>query len=57
MYFGNGDPYEKKEWVVTKKTVYCLSDETAAKKANLMKREDLGSIPVIENEKPRVEGR
>jgi CBS domain-containing protein len=37
--------------VMTKNPVYCLSTATVAKAAELMKNENVGSIPVIENEK------
>ncbi len=39
--------------VMTKKPVCCLPNDMVAKTANLMKRENVGSIPVIENEKTR----
>jgi CBS domain-containing protein len=35
--------------VMTKEPVCCLAEDTAAKVAQLMQRDDLGSIPVIEN--------
>ena len=41
---------KKCDEVMTKKTVCCLPDDMAAKAAQLMKRENIGSIPVIENE-------
>lgn len=37
--------------VMTKNPVCCLPNDMAAKVAKLMKRENVGSIPVIENEK------
>jgi len=36
--------------VMTKNPVCCLPDDSAAKAAELMKSENIGSIPVIENE-------
>lgn len=36
--------------VMTKDPVCCLPDDSAATAAELMKRENIGSIPVIENE-------
>jgi CBS domain-containing protein len=39
--------------VMTKTPVCCLPNDTAAKAAQLMKRENIGSIPVIENEQTR----
>ena len=36
--------------VMTKNPVCCLPDDSVAKAAELMKSEDIGSIPVIENE-------
>jgi CBS domain-containing protein len=39
--------------VMTKKPVCCLPNDMVAKVAKLMKRENVGSIPVIENEKTR----
>jgi CBS domain-containing protein len=35
---------------MTKKPVCCLPTDTVAKAAQLMKRENIGSIPVVENE-------
>jgi CBS domain-containing protein len=43
----------KCEEVMTKSPVCCLPEDTVAKAAQLMKRENVGSIPVIENEKTR----
>jgi CBS domain-containing protein len=40
---------KKCEEVMTKSPVCCLPDDTAAKVAQLMKYENVGSIPVIEN--------
>jgi CBS domain-containing protein len=40
----------KCEKVMTKKTVCCLPNDTVAKAAQLMKRENVGAIPVIENQ-------
>src|SRR5512133_1447235 len=37
--------------VMTKNPVYCLSTATVARAAELMKNENVGSIPVVENEK------
>lgn len=37
--------------VMTKKTVCCLPDDKVTKVAQLMKRGNIGSIPVIKNEK------
>lgn len=39
--------------VMTKDPVCCLPDDTAMKAAQLMKGENIGSIPVIENEQTR----
>ncbi len=39
--------------VMTKNLVCCLPDDTATKAAELMKSENVGSIPVIENEQTR----
>lgn len=39
--------------VMTKDPVCCLPDDTAMKAAQLMKRENIGSVPVIENEQTR----
>ena len=36
--------------VMTKDLVCCLPNDTAAKAAQLMKSENIGSIPVIESE-------
>jgi CBS domain-containing protein len=36
--------------VMTKKLVYCLPYDTAFKVAGMMKKENIGAIPVIENE-------
>lgn len=41
---------KKCEEVMTKNPVCCLPDDTVAKAAQLMKRENIGAIPVIENE-------
>jgi CBS domain-containing protein len=41
---------KKCEKVMTKKTVCCLPNDTVAKAARLMKRENVGAIPVIENQ-------
>jgi CBS domain-containing protein len=38
---------------MTKKPVCCLPDENVAKAAQLMKREGVGSIPIIEAEKTK----
>lgn len=35
--------------VMTKDPICCLPEDTAAKVAQLMQRDDLGSIPVVEN--------
>lgn len=40
--------------VMTKNPVACLPTDMAEKVAGLMKRENVGSIPVIENEQTRV---
>lgn len=37
--------------VMTKEPVCCLPEDTAAKVAQLMQRDNIGSIPVIEDEK------
>jgi CBS domain-containing protein len=39
--------------VMTKNPTCCLPSDTVAKAAQLMKRENIGSIPVIENEQTR----
>ena len=44
---------EKCNEVMTKNPVCCLPNDMAAKVAKLMKGENVGSIPVIENEKTR----
>ena len=44
---------KKCEEVMTKNPVCCLPDEMVAKVAQLMKRNNVGSIPVIENEQTR----
>ncbi len=41
---------KKCEEVMTKKTVCCLPNDTVAKAAQLMKRENIGAILVIENQ-------
>jgi CBS domain-containing protein len=47
----NGEFIMKKcNEVMTKNPVYCLPDDMVAKVAQLMQRENIGSIPVIENE-------
>ena len=43
----------KCEDVMTKNPVCCLPNDMAAKVAQLMKRENIGSVPVIENEETR----
>lgn len=40
--------------VMTKKPVACLPTDMAAKAAGLMKSENVGAIPIIENEQTRV---
>lgn len=42
---------KKCDEVMTKNPVCCLPDDMVAKVAQLMKRENVGSIPVIENER------
>ena len=44
---------KKCEEVMTNNPVCCLPDESVAKVAQLMKRKNVGSIPVIENEQTR----
>lgn len=44
---------KKCEEVMTKNPVCCLPEEMVAKVAQLMKRENVGSIPVVENEQTR----
>lgn len=39
--------------VMTKEPVCCLPDDTVAKVAQLMQRNNIGSIPVIENDQTR----
>jgi CBS domain-containing protein len=41
---------KKCEEVMTKKTVCCLPNDMVVKAAQLMKRENIGAIPVIENQ-------
>lgn len=41
---------KKASEVMTKKPVFCLPNDMAVKAAKLMKSEDVGSIPVVENE-------
>jgi CBS domain-containing protein len=48
---------KKCEEVMTKKIVCCLPDDTVAKAAQLMKSENIGAIPVIENQQtPKLVG-
>jgi CBS domain-containing protein len=42
---------KKSEELMTKNPVCCLPTDTVAKVAQMMKRENIGSIPVIENKK------
>ena len=44
---------KKCDVVMTKNPVCCLPDDMVAKVAQLMKRENIGPIPVIENEESR----
>ncbi len=44
---------QKCDVVMTKNPVCCLPDDMVAKVAKLMKRENIGPIPVIENEETR----
>ena len=44
---------KKCEEVMTKNPVCCLPNDMTAKVAQLMKRENIGSVPVIENEQTR----
>lgn len=44
---------KKSESVMTKNPVCCLPEDTVAKVAQLMKRGNIGSIPVIENKKTK----
>ena len=44
---------KKCDVVMTKNPVCCLPDDMVAKVAQLMKRENIGPIPVIENEETR----
>ncbi len=39
--------------LMTKSPIYCLPDDTVSKAAGLMKSENIGSIPVIENEQTK----
>jgi CBS domain-containing protein len=48
-----GEYYVKCDEVKTKNPVCCLPDDMVAKVAQLMKRENVGSIPILENEKTR----
>ena len=41
---------KKASEVMTKKPVFCLSNDMVIKAAKLMKSENVGSIPVVENE-------
>jgi len=45
------------ETVMTKKPICCLPTDSVVKVAQLMKRENIGSVPVIENEQTRKLGR
>jgi CBS domain-containing protein len=40
--------------VMTENPVCCLTNDSVAKAAELMKRENIGSIPVIENEQTKM---
>jgi CBS domain-containing protein len=40
--------------VMTKNPVCCLPDDTAEKAAQLMKSNNIGSIPVVENEQTKI---
>lgn len=40
---------KKCDEVMTKKVVWCLPDDLAARAARLMQSEDIGSVPVVEN--------
>jgi CBS domain-containing protein len=44
---------KKCDEVMTKNPVCCLPDDVAAKAAQLMKRENVGAIPVIESEQSK----
>lgn len=44
---------EKCKKIMTKNPVCCLPNDTVEKVAKLMKRENVGSIPVVEDEKTR----
>ena len=44
---------KKCDEVMTKNPICCLPNDTAAKAAQLMKSENIGSIPVIENEQTK----
>ena len=39
--------------VMTKNTVCCLPNDMVSKVAQLMKSEDIGPVPIIENEQTR----
>jgi len=39
--------------VMTKSPIYCLPDDTVSKAAGLMKSENIGSLPVVENEQTK----
>jgi CBS domain-containing protein len=45
---------KKCDEVMTKNPVCCMPNDTVAKAAQLMKRENIGSIPVIENEQTKM---
>jgi len=45
---------KKCDEVMTRDPVCCLPDDSAAKAAQLMKNENIGSIPVIENEQSQA---
>ena len=44
---------KKCEEVMTKNPICCLPDDNVAKVAEMMKRTNIGSIPVVENEQTR----
>jgi CBS domain-containing protein len=45
---------KKASEVMTKNPAFCLSNDMAIKAAKLMKSENVGSIPIVENERTQV---
>jgi len=40
--------------IMTEDVVYCLPDDPVSKVAQLMKKEDIGPVPIVDNEKTRT---